>query len=156
VTTALAVGLGVVFTAIFFTDTLCPEHRAWVQALAAVALTGTVVAAVGLVKQWAIAPILALMVTLCGTAIGVLDAVHSASRGRAIAAAFSLLAFGAMVVVFRQMTLMRWDRVVRRSLTADTDTATTTEPATTAEADSQPQPETAPVEDPSATADLPG
>jgi hypothetical protein len=116
VSTALGIGLAAVFTGILFTDTLCPEHRTWVQALASVAFVGTIVAAVGLIKRWAIAPPMALMVTLCGVSIGMLDAAHSAGRGRAIAAAFSLLALAAAVLLWRQFALVRWDRSVRRTI----------------------------------------
>jgi uncharacterized membrane protein YccC len=129
VTTGLAIGLAAVFTGILSVDTLCPEHRAWVQILATAALIGTVIAAIGLVKQWAIAPVLALVVTLCGVAIGLLDAIHSAGRGRTIAAAFGILALGAAVVVWRQIALMRWDKSVRRSIASEPVVATLAEPA---------------------------
>lgn len=138
VTTALGVGLGAVFAAIFFSDALCPEHRAWVQMLATVALVGTIVAAVGLIRRWAVAPVVALIVTLCGTAIGILDAFHSAARGRAIAGAFALLAFGAMVLLLKQLALWRWDHSVRQSLAAAPPVQLpekTAEAETTAEAD---------------------
>jgi hypothetical protein len=122
-TTALGLGLVTVFTAILFTDSLCPEHRLWVQAMASTALVCSVVASIGLLRRWAVAPLLTLPVTLCGVAIGLLDAAHSAGRGRAIAAAFSVLAAGAAVLVWRQIALVRWDRSVSESIASDPRTA---------------------------------
>lgn len=122
-TTALGLGLAAVFTAILFIDSLCPEHRAWVQAMASTALVCSIVASVGLVRRWAVAPLLALPVALCGVAIGLLDAAHAAARGRAIAAAFSVLAVGAVVLVWRQIALIKWDRSVNRSIAPEPVTA---------------------------------
>jgi hypothetical protein len=114
--TGLGVGLVGVFSVILTTDTLCPEHRAWVQSLAMVALAGAVGATIGLFRRWAIAPALALGVTACGVAIGVIDSVHSTSRGTAIALAFAVLTGGALVLCAWQARLALWDRAVRRDL----------------------------------------
>lgn len=111
--------MATVFTAILFTDSLCPEHRVWVQAMASTALVCSIVASIGLLRRWAVAPLLALPVTFCGVAIGLLDAAHAAARGRAIAAAFSVLAAGAVVLVWRQIALVRWDQSVDRSIASE-------------------------------------
>jgi hypothetical protein len=137
-TTALGLGLAAVFTAILFTDSLCPEHRVWVQAMASTALVCSIVASIGLLRRWAVAPLLALPVTLCGVAIGLLDAAHAAARGRAIAVAFSVLAAGAVVLVWRQIALVKWDRSVNRSISPAPPTADPGRPVT--------QPEHRPVE----------
>jgi hypothetical protein len=115
-TTALGAGLVAVFSVILVTDTLCPEHRLWVQALATVALVGTVVAAVGLFRGWATAPFMSVLVTMCGMAIGVLDSVHAAQRGLWITAAFGVLWVGSIALLYRSIRLVAWDRSVRRSL----------------------------------------
>ena len=120
---ALAGVLIAVFSGIIFTDTLCPEHRAWVEALAFVALTATVVSAVGLLRRWATAGVWTLGAATCGVAIGVLDAAHSEARGRIIAAAFLAVAIGAVVLAAQQLRLHRWavrvDRALGRSMSTD-------------------------------------
>ena len=129
-TTLVGGGLAATFTTILFTDTLCPEHRAWVMTLATLALVATVVAAVGLFRGWAIAAPLAVVATLAGVVIGVIDSVHSVDRGRAIAMAFAVLSVGALALLWRQVDLLRWDREVRRGLpTGVTDAADAAGPA---------------------------
>ena len=112
----LAATLGVVFAGMISTDTLCPEHRAWVQALGSVAMIGVVVAAIGLFRQWAVAPFLTLVSALAGVGIGFIDAAHSPTRGQAIAIAFAAVSVGALWLALRQVPLVRWDRAVRRGL----------------------------------------
>jgi hypothetical protein len=106
----------VVFTSMVLSDTLCPEHRAWVMGLASVGLTATILAAVGLWRGWAVAAPLSVLAAGSGVAIGLIDAVHSASRGRSIALAFAVLLVGAVVLTWRQVVLFRWDRSMQRSL----------------------------------------
>ena len=82
----LSMGISAAFLAIFtsmvLSDTLCPEHRAWVMTLGSVGLTSTIVAAVGLWRGWAIAAPLSVLAAGSGVAIGLIDSIHSASRGR--------------------------------------------------------------------------
>jgi hypothetical protein len=112
----LAATLGVVFAGMISTDKLCPEHRAWVQALGSVAMIGVLVAAIGLFRQWAVAPFLTLVSSLAGVGIGFIDAVHSPTRGQLIAIAFAAVSVGALWLALRQVPLIRWDRSVRRGL----------------------------------------
>lgn len=120
-TTLVGGGLAAAFTAMLATDTLCPEHRAWVMTLATLALVATVVASVGLLRGWAIAAPLAVVATASGMAIGAIDAAHSVQRGRAITAAFAVLSVGALVLLGRQVELLRWDRQVRHGLPTGVD-----------------------------------
>jgi hypothetical protein len=115
-TTALSVGLALLFCGILFTDLLCPEHRLWVQALGAAAIVGAVVTAIGLARGWGSAAIVALPTTVCGVAVGLIDSVHAMERGRIVAVAFALLTLGAIWLMWRQVVLFAWDRSVRRSL----------------------------------------
>jgi hypothetical protein len=115
-TSGVGVGLLAVFSAILVTDTLCPEHRAWVAGMATIAMAATVVAGVGMFRGWASAAPLSVLATGLGVGIGILDSIHSASRGSAIAAAFGVLSVGALFLLWRQVALLRWDREVRRSL----------------------------------------
>lgn len=133
----LAAALGVVFAGMLATDALCPEHRAWVQGLATVALVGTATAAVGLVRGWSVAPLLTLGVASLGVAIGALDAVHDATRGRVLIVAFALAALAATALGARQARLARWGRHVGADLgglTVDGLPTTTTTTTTTDEA----------------------
>lgn len=129
VTTGVGVGLLAAFSAILVTDTLCPEHRAWVMGLATVAMAATVVAGIGMFHSWAIASPLAVLATGLGVAIGVLDAIHSASRGRSIALAFGVLLVAAVFLMSRQLQLAAWDRSVRRSLVSTPASVDEAEPA---------------------------
>ena len=112
----LAGSLGVVFLGMLGTDVLCPEHRALVQGFATLALVGIVVAIVGLLRGWALAPFTTLASALAGVAIGVVDTAHDPSRGRVLAVAFGLVAVGAAVVAVRQAALVRWDHAVEAEL----------------------------------------
>jgi hypothetical protein len=118
----LSMGISTAFLGIFasmiFSDTLCPEHRAWVMLLGSIGLASTVVAGVGLWRSWAIAAPLSVLAAGSGVVIGLIDSIHSASRGRSIAGAFAVLLVGAVALTWRQIVLLRWDRKVRRSLAA--------------------------------------
>ena len=48
--------------------------------------------------------------------IGLIDTLHSATRGRTIALAFALVFVASAVLVWRQHRQHRWDRDVARSL----------------------------------------
>ena len=106
----LAAVLSIVFAGLILSDSLCPEHRAWVQALGAVALIGTATSVVALLRGWAAAPVITLVSASAGVAIGVIDATHDATRGRAIAVAFGITIVGAAVLYARQLVAARWAR----------------------------------------------
>jgi hypothetical protein len=113
---ALAGALAVVFAGILSSDTLCPDHRAWVQALGTVGLAGTVLAITGLVRGWAMAPLLTLTAASTGVSIGLIDAIHDPTRGRLIAVGFAVVCFGAVALALKARGLRAWDRSLRRSL----------------------------------------
>lgn len=115
----MGVALAGVFATILFTDTLCPEHRGWVVALGSAAIVGSVFASVANLRRWAIAPVFTLVVTLLGVAMGLLDAVHAAERGQAIAAAFGALSLVAVWMVWQQTKSIAWDREVHRLATRE-------------------------------------
>jgi hypothetical protein len=113
---ALAATLGAVLVGMLATDTLCPEHRTWVQVLGLLGIAGTGVAIFGLVQRWAVAPALTLVVALDGVAIGFIDAIHDANRGHLVALAFGLSAVMAVALSISSVPLSVWDRRVRRQL----------------------------------------
>lgn len=112
--TAIAAVLGVVT----FTDTLCPEHRAWVQGLGTAAILGSVAALVGVWRGSRWAPTVATLAAAAGVGIGLLDAVHAPGRGAVIAVGFALVAAAAGLLSVRQVALARWEaRTVRPLVT---------------------------------------
>jgi len=106
----MAGALGVVFAGMLATDALCPEHRALVQAMGGLALIGSVVAMVGLLRQSPSAPLVAMLTAVAGVGIGVIDAVHDPARGTFIALGFGLVVLGACALAWRQLRLARWER----------------------------------------------
>ncbi|MBW3558017.1 MAG: hypothetical protein KY454_13870, partial [Actinobacteria bacterium] len=104
------------FSVIMFTDALCPEHRAWVQTLAGLAMVGVITSIVGLLRGWASAPLLTVASAALGAGIGIIDAVHSPVRGGFIAAAFAVAVALSAWLALRQVPLLRWDRRLRRDI----------------------------------------
>lgn len=107
---AMAGALGVVLAGMLATDALCPEHRALVQAIGGLAVVGSVVAIVALVRQSASAPVVAMLTAVAGVAIGFIDAVHDPARGTFIALGFGVVVLGACAVAWRHLRLARWER----------------------------------------------
>lgn len=116
---ALSGILAVVFAGLIFSDSLCPEHRAWVQGLGAVALLGTATAIVGLVRGWAGAPVITVISAACGVAIGVIDMAHDPSRGQMVATAFTVVLLGAFFLCVRQLLLTKWEHTAFNQFAAD-------------------------------------
>ena len=114
----LAGAMSVVFFGIMSSDALCPDHRLWVLTLGGASLIAAGTAIVGLIDGWAGAPLLALAAAVGGVGIGLIDAIHSPSRGRLIALGFSVVFAGACWLVWHQRRQHRWDRAVGRSLVA--------------------------------------
>jgi hypothetical protein len=108
-----------VFVGMMSTDTLCPEHRAWVAGLASVGAVSIVTSVVALLRGWPSAAVLALLSALLGVAIGLIDAAHSGTRGPVIAAAFGILSLGAIFLAENQLRIARWDRRTLRPLDDD-------------------------------------
>ena len=86
---ALAATLGLTFVGVVSSDSLCPDHRAWVQALGTAALIAAVTALVALWRGWAVGYPLTIVAGALGVSIGLLDAVHAPSRGWLITLGFA-------------------------------------------------------------------
>ena len=112
----LAGALAVVLVGITWNDTLCPEHRSWVYLLAGIAFTGAIVAIVGLIQGWAVAPMFTVLVALTGMAVGLIDAVHEPAAGRLVALGFGACAVLGALISARAVPLALWERRVRRGL----------------------------------------
>jgi hypothetical protein len=106
----LVVVVGVTFAGMVSTDTLCPDHRVWVQALASTGFITIVVAFIGLLRGWAGAPILTVFASSLGIAIGLLETVHDATRGRLIILGFAVGCALAAAATLRVVRLRAWDR----------------------------------------------
>jgi hypothetical protein len=106
--------LGVVFSTILFTDSLCPEHRAWVQTLASIAILGVILSITGLVRGWSAAPAITVVTAALGIAIGLIDMVHEPVRGAIVASLFGVAALTGTWLSVRQAPVRQWDRAMRR------------------------------------------
>ncbi|MBX3312936.1 MAG: hypothetical protein KF906_01340 [Actinobacteria bacterium] len=106
---ALGITLAVVVGGIMLADTLCPEHRAWVQALATVSIALAIASVVQIMRAQASAGLFALLASLSGVAIGLIDAVHNPSQGRLVAAGFALAAVASAGIALRIRSLRSWD-----------------------------------------------
>ena len=109
---ATAAALTAVLGVIFFSDTLCPEHRAWVQVLGAGSILAAGASVAGIARHSSWAPIGTIAAACGGVAIGLLDAAHAPGRGWLIAVLFAAVATGAAVLAGRQLALTRWERAV--------------------------------------------
>lgn len=118
-TGSLAATLGVSHVAMLLSDTLCPEHRAWVFVLAGAALVASVVAVVGLLRGAASSAVWTVLAAGCGVAIGVVDAAHDPARGRLIALVFVVAALVGAVLAAWQLVLWRWERRTVASLRSE-------------------------------------
>lgn len=107
-TGSLAGVLGVSFTGLLAADTLCPDHRTWVQSLGLVALMSIGAAVVSLLRGWAAAPILTVLAGVAGVGIGVLDAAHDPARGRLIALLFTGATLLALWLAARTRRAAAW------------------------------------------------
>ena len=117
-TAILAGVLGVTFLGLVSSDTLCPDHRAWVQGLAGAAFLTVCAAFVGLARGWAAGPLLTLLAGGAGVAIGFIDAVHSPTRGRLVALGFAVAMVLAAAMTWRAHRLRRWDASLTPGATA--------------------------------------
>jgi hypothetical protein len=135
---AMAGTVGVAFVAMLTGPDLCPDHRAWVHAISAVAFIGTVVAVVGLLRGWAVAPAVTVVSAACGIAIGFVDSVHDPARGAFITVAFATVTVIATIMAVFQLRAARWDAQVAEG----TATSPVLEPDARASA---PAPEVEPV-----------
>lgn len=104
----VAVALTATLTGIITTDALCPDHRAWVQTLASVAIFSAAVAIFQVVRGQASAVVFALVSSVLGVAIGFIDAIHDPTRGMLISLGFALAGVGGVVVAFRMQQLAKW------------------------------------------------
>lgn len=147
-------GVGVALTAtltgILSTDALCPDHRAWVQTLASVAIFSAAVAVVQVLRSQPSAIVFALISSVLGVAIGMIDAIHDPGRGMLISLGFALAGVGSVAIAFRMQQLARWG--------ADLSTAHQAPPMATPAAETASAPVTGAADRPAVTdarADLP-
>lgn|ERR671912_144804 len=113
---SVALSLTGVWIGMIATDALCPDHRLWVQSLGTVALVASVWAIVGLIGQRAWAVLAALASALFGIAVGVIDMVHSPTRGAIVSIAFAVVALGVLVAAVPVLRSALWMRRAERQL----------------------------------------
>lgn len=108
--------VGITLVGLLSSDTLCPDHRAWVEALAGIGFLAIVGSLIALVRGSATAPLLTLLASSLGVTIGLLDAAHSATRGRLIALGFGVALVLAAMASLRAARLRHWDQQVAANL----------------------------------------
>ena len=150
ITGSVAATLAVTLTGIIATDALCPDHRAWVQFLASVAIVGAVVAIAQSLRDQPSAPLFAMGASIVGIAIGLIDASHDPGRGTLIAIGFAVAGLGSSIVAFRMDQLSRWGAKLADAHVAPAEVAPARPVALDAPAVAVPAPSTAPVEQPTA------
>ena len=101
--TAIMVGL-------LSVDTLCPDHRLWVEGLATAGLVAAGGAVVALVRGAPGASLLTMVGAGSGIAIGVVDAVHDTARGWTIATLFAAVTAVALVMAGLDARVRVWER----------------------------------------------
>ena len=135
---SVGVALSSVLGVILFSDTLCPEHRAWVQVLGGISIVLAGASIVGIARHSSWAPIATIAAACGGVGIGLIDAVHAPGRGWLVAALFAVVACGAAVLASRQLALQRWERrAVRPLLASAPGTAATAAVAPVAELEAE-------------------
>jgi hypothetical protein len=139
--TSLATVLGCALGVILFTDTLCPEHRAWVLALGSIGVALSIAAFVALLRNSASGPILALAGAVAGIGIGGFDALHSPLRGSFILGAFALLAIMSAWPLWVEARAAAWTHRVGHELQPvdEPRTAVTDQPVAVTETHEQPE-----------------
>jgi hypothetical protein len=136
---ATAATLAVAFLVIMTSDTLCPEHKVWIDVLCTTALVVTITAVTGLLRGWSSAPFLAMGAAALGMAIGAIDMVHAPLRGGLVLSGFLAAQVLGAYLTMRQVRLLRWDRQLRAESTFVAEPA---QPAAPAEVQSAAQTET--------------
>jgi hypothetical protein len=109
VVVSLAVVMGATFAGVMADDTLCPDHRVWVQAFAIVAVTAIAGALVAVFRGSAAAPVLALVASFVGVGIGLIELAHNTARGTLIAVGFAFAGLFAAGMVWRASRVARWE-----------------------------------------------
>jgi hypothetical protein len=113
---SLATILGSTLGVILFSDSLCPEHRAWVQTLGTVGVAVSIAAFVALMRNSASGPVLTLAGAVAGIGIGGIDMLHAPLRGSIVLGAFSLLAVLTAWPLFVEARAAAWTRQIARDL----------------------------------------
>ena len=113
---SLALSLTGVWIAMVSTDALCPDHRLWVDTLGTVSFAAAVWAIVGLVGQRSWAMLAALASALFGIACGIIDMVHSPTRGAVLSIVFAVVAVGVLIAAVPVLRSALWMRRAEREL----------------------------------------
>lgn len=97
-------------TVVLATDSLCPEHRTWVQVIGSLAIVGALVSLVSLARGWSSTPLFTMASASLGVCIGLIDLVHEPVRGMAVTSGY----VGALVLSWwiarRELATARWAR----------------------------------------------
>ncbi len=110
---ALAAVLGTAVAGMLATDTLRPDHRAWVLTLGTIGIGAAATAFVALLRASWISMPLTLGGAVAGISIGIIDMAHDPTRSTMIAVGFAAISAVALALVIADVRRSEWDRSLR-------------------------------------------
>jgi hypothetical protein len=108
--------IGCVLSVVFFADSMCPEHRLWIELLGGMGIVLGITACVALVRGSASAPLLTLASAVAGMGIGMVDTAHDHVRGSIVLAGFLIVGALTAWPLFIEFRSARWARHGARAL----------------------------------------
>jgi len=110
VSVAAAIAAGVAGWGFLTANDVCPGHSALIEAVGTIAIVLTFIGVVAAVRASAAAAPLILAASVCGLAIGVVDALHDVTRSRLIATGFAVAAVAAAFSAVASVRMVQWER----------------------------------------------
>ena len=110
VSIAAAIAAGVAGWGFLTAGDVCPGHSMLIEAVGTVALVLTFIGVVAAARASTAAAPLILAASVCGLAIGVVDALHDVTRSRLVATGFAIAAVAAAFSAVGSVRMVHWDR----------------------------------------------
>ena len=110
VSVAAAIAAGVAAWGFVTANDVCPGHSMLIEAVGSIAIVLTFVGVVAAFRASAAAAPLILAASVCGLAIGVVDALHDVTRSRLIATGFAVAAVAAAFSAVASVRMVQWER----------------------------------------------
>ncbi len=110
VSVAAAIAAGVAGWGFITANDVCPGHSMLIEAVGSIAIVLTFVGVVAAFRASAAAAPLILAASVCGLAIGVVDALHDVTRSRLVATGFAIAAVVAAFSAITSVRMVRWER----------------------------------------------
>src|SRR3954447_23017360 len=110
VSVAAAIAAGVAGWGFLTANDVCPGHSMLIEAVGSIAIVLTFVGILASFRASAAAAPLILAASVCGLAIGVVDALHDVTRSRLIATGFAVAAVAAAFSAVASLRMAQWER----------------------------------------------